>query len=106
MRRYMEVSAEIYHEHLRYVSAEDAWPHSADESFFDATPYLSLYGLDARAFAKRLITSGPSLVSRASGASGTASRGGSPGAASTASPACAPSGRRSYARCSGRTARC
>ena len=57
MRRYMEVSAEIYREYLRYVSAEDTWPYSADECFIDATPYLGLYGMDAQAFAKRLISS-------------------------------------------------
>lgn len=57
MRRYMEVSAEIYREYLRYVSAEDTWLYSVDECFIDATPYLDLYGLGARAFAKRLISS-------------------------------------------------
>ena len=55
MRRYMEVSAEIYREYLRFVCAEDAWPYSVDECFIDATPYLRRYGLSVRAFAGRLI---------------------------------------------------
>ena len=55
MRRYMEVSAEIYRIYLRFVAAEDAWPYSVDECFIDATPYLRLYGTSARAFALRLI---------------------------------------------------
>lgn len=55
MRRYMEVSAEIYREYLRYVCAEDTWPYSEDECFIDATPYLGRYDLSAHAFAGRLI---------------------------------------------------
>lgn len=55
MRRYMEVSAEIYREYLHYVCADDTWPYSVDECFIDATPYLRRYGMDARTFAGRLI---------------------------------------------------
>lgn len=55
MRRYMEVSAEIYRTYLEFVSAEDTWPYSIDECFIDATPYLVHYGLDARALVRRLI---------------------------------------------------
>ena len=55
MRRYMEVSAEIYRTYLGFVSAEDAWPYSVDECFLDATPYLRLYGTDARTLARRMI---------------------------------------------------
>lgn len=55
MRRYMEVSAEIYRTYLEFVSAEDTWPYSIDECFIDATPYLVLYGMDARSFARQLI---------------------------------------------------
>lgn len=55
MRRYMEVSAEIYRTYLEFVSAEDTWPYSIDECFIDATPYLALYGMDARSFARQLI---------------------------------------------------
>lgn len=55
MRRYMEVSAQIYGIYLRYVSPQDVHVYSIDECFIDATPYLSLYGTDARAFAKQLM---------------------------------------------------
>lgn len=55
MRRYMEVSADIYAIYLRYVSAEDVHVYSVDECFIDATPYLKLYRTDARSFAKTLM---------------------------------------------------
>lgn len=55
MRRYMEVSAQIYSIYLRYVSAQDVHVYSIDECFIDATPYLGLYGMDARSFAKELM---------------------------------------------------
>lgn len=55
MRRYMEVSADIYSTYLCYVSAEDMHVYSIDECFIDATPYLSLYETDARGFAQMLM---------------------------------------------------
>ena len=55
MRHYMEVSAKIYGIYLEYVSAEDVHVYSIDECFIDATPYLALYGLTAREFARRLM---------------------------------------------------
>ena len=55
MRRYMEVSAQIYRTYLRYVSPQDVHVYSIDECFIDATPYLALYGTDARAFARELM---------------------------------------------------
>lgn len=55
MRRYMEVSAKIYGIYLEYVSPEDVHVYSVDECFIDATPYLPLYRIDARAFAQRLM---------------------------------------------------
>lgn len=54
MARYMEVSAQINAIYLRYVSAEDLHVYSIDECFIDATPYLKLYRMDAKAFAKML----------------------------------------------------
>ncbi|MEY8460948.1 DNA repair protein [Eggerthellaceae bacterium 24-137] len=54
MRKYMEVSADIYATYLRYVSPDDIHPYSIDECFIDATPYLELYGLTAREFADTL----------------------------------------------------
>ncbi|WP_080797443.1 Y-family DNA polymerase [Arabiibacter massiliensis] len=55
MRRYMEVSADIYSVYLRYVSPEDIHAYSIDECFIDATPYLALYQVDAREFAVMLM---------------------------------------------------
>ena len=55
MRRYMEVSAQIYRIYLEFVSSEDIYPYSIDECFVDATAYLRLYGTGARSFASRLI---------------------------------------------------
>ena len=54
MARYMEVSAQINALYLRYVSAEDIHVYSIDECFIDATPYLKLYRMGAKAFAKML----------------------------------------------------
>lgn len=55
MRRYMEASADIYATYLQFVSPQDIHVYSIDECFIDATPYLSLYGMDAHSFAKLLI---------------------------------------------------
>lgn len=55
MRRYMEASADIYSIYLRYVSPDDVHVYSIDECFIDATPYLTLYGTDARSFARELM---------------------------------------------------
>lgn len=55
MRRYMEVSTQIYRIYLRYASAEDVHVYSIDECFIDATPYLQLYDMDVKSFAKRLM---------------------------------------------------
>ena len=55
MRLYMEVSADIYSIYLRYVAPEDIYPYSIDECFIDVTPYLALYGVDAKGFAEMLI---------------------------------------------------
>ena len=54
MKRYMEVSTHIYSLYLRYVSPQDIHVYSIDECFIDATPYLSLYNMDATTFAKTL----------------------------------------------------
>ncbi|MBQ2468315.1 MAG: DNA methylase, partial [Clostridia bacterium] len=48
MRRYMEVSTQVYSVYLRFVSPEDIHVYSVDEVFIDATKYLKLYGLTAR----------------------------------------------------------
>ena len=55
MRRYMEVSADIYSLYLRYFSPEDIHVYSVDECFIDVTPYLALYGKTPRQIAAGLI---------------------------------------------------
>lgn len=55
MRLYMKKSADIYAIYLRYVSPEDVHVYSIDECFIDATPYLALYDMGARDFARLLM---------------------------------------------------
>lgn len=55
MRLYMKKSADIYAIYLRYVSPEDVHVYSIDECFIDATPYLDLYDMGARDFARLLM---------------------------------------------------
>ena len=55
MSRYMEVSANIVGAYQRYVSPDDMHVYSIDESFIDATPYLKLYDMDAKSFARALM---------------------------------------------------
>ncbi|QWT18173.1 DNA repair protein [Collinsella sp. zg1085] len=55
MRRYMEVSAQIYGIYLEYMSADDIHIYSIDECFIDATSYLKLYQTDAVSFAQTLM---------------------------------------------------
>lgn len=56
MAHYMEISTQIYQIYLRYVAPEDIHVYSVDEVFIDATAYLPLYGLTARAFAQKLMS--------------------------------------------------
>ena len=55
MRAYMETSADIYSIYLRYICPDDIHVYSIDECFIDATPYLALYGLDAKGLARLLM---------------------------------------------------
>ncbi len=55
MKRYMEVSAEIYGVYLRYISPEDIHVYSIDECFIDATPYLDMYRMTPRQLAQELM---------------------------------------------------
>lgn len=55
MRRYMEVSAQIYGIYLRYIAKEDIHVYSVDECFIDATPYLNLYKTDGVGLARMLM---------------------------------------------------
>lgn len=68
MRRYMEVSADIYSLYLRYFSPEDIHVYSVDEVFIDVTPYLALYGATPRELAERLVR----MVRRETGICATA----------------------------------
>ena len=68
MGRYLEVSAKIYGIYLRYISPEDIHVYSIDEVFINATQYLKMYGLTARAFTMRLIKE----VLKATGVTATA----------------------------------
>lgn len=55
MALYMEYSTRIYQIYLQYISPDDIHVYSIDEVFIDATDYLKLYNLSAKAFARRLI---------------------------------------------------
>lgn len=55
MKRYMEVSGRVVDVYRQFVSPDDMHVYSIDESFIDATPYLKLYGVDGRTFAKMLM---------------------------------------------------
>ncbi|MBQ9518743.1 MAG: DNA methylase [Firmicutes bacterium] len=56
MKRYIEISGEIYDIYLKYISPEDIHIYSIDEVFIDASPYLDTYKLTARALAQKMIT--------------------------------------------------
>ena len=68
MRRYMEVSAQIYALYLRYFSPKDIHVYSVDECFVDVGPYLALYGRTPRELAVELVA----LVRRETGICATA----------------------------------
>ena len=68
MRRYMEVSAQIYALYLRFFSSEDIHVYSVDECFIDVAPYLACYGKTPRELAADLVE----LVRRETGICATA----------------------------------
>ncbi len=55
MRKYMEVSAQIYGIYLQFISPDDIHVYSIDEVFIDATPYLRTYNCTPKEFAKKLM---------------------------------------------------
>ena len=71
MRRYMEVSAQIYGLYLRYFSPQDVHVYSVDECFIDLAPYVALYGRTPRQMACDLMD----LVMRETGICATAGLG-------------------------------
>ena len=55
MRRYMELSADIYKIYLKYISPEDIHIYSVDEVFIDVTGYYGIYRKSAREIAVMLM---------------------------------------------------
>jgi DNA polymerase V len=55
MKKYMEVSTQIYSLYLHYVCPEDIHVYSIDECFIDATQYLKMYRKTPKDFAKMLM---------------------------------------------------
>ena len=55
MKRYMEVSSQIYGIYLRYIAPEDIHVYSVDEVFIDAQAYLQTYNCTVHELAMMLI---------------------------------------------------
>ena len=55
MKRYIEVSANIYELYLGYVAKEDIYVYSIDEAWLDVTDYLELYSTSAHDLALRIM---------------------------------------------------
>jgi len=55
MRRYMEVSVNIYKIYLKYVAPEDIHVYSIDEVFIDITNYLKTYQCSAHNLVMRMV---------------------------------------------------
>ncbi len=55
MKRYMEVSADIYSVYLDFISPDDIHVYSIDECFIDVTQYLKMYRKTPREIAVMLI---------------------------------------------------
>ncbi|WP_044932066.1 Y-family DNA polymerase [Butyrivibrio sp. AC2005] len=55
MKRYIDISADIYEIYLSYVAKEDIHVYSIDESFLDVSNYLGLYGLSGHDLALRIM---------------------------------------------------
>lgn len=55
MQKYIDYAAEIYGIYLQYIDKQDIHVYSIDESFIDATDYLSMYHKTPKEFAKMLI---------------------------------------------------
>ncbi|MBQ6550904.1 MAG: DNA methylase [Lachnospiraceae bacterium] len=55
MKKYMEISADIYKIYMNYVAQEDIHVYSVDEVFMDVTAYLRVSGMTAHEFAMHVI---------------------------------------------------
>ncbi|MDD4685853.1 MAG: DNA repair protein [Clostridia bacterium] len=56
MKKYIDYSAKIYGIYLQYIDKSDIHVYSIDECIIDATDYLKLYKIKAKAFVKKLMT--------------------------------------------------
>ncbi len=56
MKLYIDYAANIYSIYLKYISKEDIHVYSIDEVFMDVTHYLSLYQIDVKELAVRIMT--------------------------------------------------
>lgn len=54
MKRYIEVSADIYAIYLKYIGKNDIHVYSIDEAFMDVTHYLDYYGCTTRELGERI----------------------------------------------------
>ena len=55
MKRYMEVSSQIYGVYLKFISPDDIHVYSIDECFIDITSYTSLYSKTPKEIANMLM---------------------------------------------------
>lgn len=55
MKRYIEVSADIYAIYLKYIAKEDIHVYSIDEAFMDVTDYLKLYKMQPKELAVKIM---------------------------------------------------
>ena len=56
MRLYMQYSARIYERvYLKYAAPDDIHVYSVDEVFIDLTPYLPVFGVNARELVRRIV---------------------------------------------------
>ncbi len=55
MQLYIDYAADIYSIYLDYFAPEDIYVYSIDESFIDATDYLSMYKTDGISLAKKMM---------------------------------------------------
>lgn len=55
MKMYIEYSANIYQIYLKYIAKEDIHVYSIDEAFLDVTGYLTMYKMNARELAVKIM---------------------------------------------------
>lgn len=55
MKKYMDVSSQVYDIYLKYIAPEDIHVYSVDEVFMDVTNYLTLYNMTPHELAMTMI---------------------------------------------------